>query len=176
MNKNGDIIPLENVGDGEVEEEVEFKPSHAQKAVLEIACKQGLHRSVKAIAKEADLDESTIFKWLKKPGFKRAWAGLTLEIVGRHLPSATAAMMNKAMGGDIPAVKLALQAAKVIGSGGVELHVGDKIGQQVNLITTAHLQYVERAENHEQFVRIQKAVREATAEAIDVEVVDGDTE
>ncbi len=70
---------------------------------------------------------------------------------------------------DVPAIKLAMHAAGVIQPAGVSVHIGDKVNQQLNV---GHLALVQRADNAEQFEIIKNAVRQATAEAVDVDVVE----
>lgn len=155
------------------EPDPDWRPSHNQRAMLDVAMRSGVGRTNASMCREVGISQQTLYAWLKQPGFAALWAEAPLKIVRTHLPNATAALMHKAITeADVPAIKLAMHAAGVIQPAGVSVHIGDKVNQQLNV---GHLALVQRADNAEQFEIIKNAVRQATAEAkvVDVEVVKG---
>ena len=144
------------------EPDADFRPSNNQKALLAVAMKCGMNRNIRAMCREANISHVSFYSWLKIPGFAALWRDLPVKVIQTYLPNASAALMAKAIGGDVAAIKLAMQAAKIVGSGAVEVHVGDKIGQQLNV---THLDLIPRADNHEQFLAIKRAMEQAMADA-----------
>ena len=180
--KTGHLMVSENHNNLAVKADSDWELNNNQKRFLEIAMQSGPKRTDKSMCEETGITPQTLCAWRKQPGFMAAWEDLPIKIIKRRLPNASRALMNEAEDGKVAAIKLALQAARIIGSGGVEVHVGDKIDKQLNVPT--HLDLIPRASNMTEWLAIKKAMEEAMAEAeaeeaaaakaeaIDAEVVD----
>lgn len=78
--------------------------------VLEAAREIGLQRSISAVAIEAGVNRVTIHKWFRDdPDFKAAWEDIPNKLLSNHLPGIYAALIRKAVDGDVQAIKLALE-------------------------------------------------------------------
>jgi len=87
-------------------------PSPKQANVLKVAGEIGLQRTISAVALEARVNRTSIYKWLwHDPGFKNAWDSISLNMLGNHLPGIYSALVRKAVDGDVSAIKLALELA-----------------------------------------------------------------
>ena len=177
--KTGHLMPLQKTGhnltdsvsDTVSDKVSDWKPTPKEAALLEAAGKIGLNRTVSAICEEAEVSRETYYQAQKKPGFRAAWADKARQVVETGLPGVTAAVTQKAIDGDMTAARIALQAAGIIGSGGMSLHVGDVVGQQLNQYPNQppgqqaygdHRDLVFRAKNMEEF-EISKEVGERIA-------------
>ena len=172
----------ENHNNLAVKADSDWELNNNQKRFLEIAMQSGPKRTDKSMCEETGITPQTLCAWRKQPGFIAAWEALSLKIIKRRLPNASSALMDEAEGGNVAAIKVALQAARIIGSGGVQVHVGDKIDRQMNVVS--HLDLIARANNFQEFKAIKRAMEQSMAEsaaeeaavakaaAIDVEVVE----
>lgn len=92
--------------------EPEWTPTDKQLLVLEAAREVGLQRSISAVAIEAGVNRVTIYKWLRDdPEFKAAWGEIPQKLLSNHLPGIYAALVRKALDGDVQAAKLALEVS-----------------------------------------------------------------
>jgi hypothetical protein len=171
--KTGHLMPYENQNALTVKAEGDFQLNNNQKAFLEIAMQSGPKRTDKAMCHEAGITPQTLCAWRKQPGFMAAWEDLPVKIIKRRLPNASSALMDEAEGGNVAAVKLALQAGGVVSSGAAQVHVGDVVAQQLNQypgqrpgqqVYGDHRDFVLRADNAEQFKIIQAVSEKVAAE------------
>jgi len=89
-----------------------WEPSKKQAAVLE-AARTGQHRSVTAICSQASVSRKSFYAWLNDdPGFGDAWASLWREHAQKSMPLIVAAMVRKAVRGDVPAARLICELAE----------------------------------------------------------------
>ncbi len=75
-------------------------------------------------------------------------------------------MGQKAVEGDTTAARLIFQANGLIGSGGTEIHIGNRIGQQLNIAN--HLS-IPRADNMQEWRALRKAMEANMAETAEAE-------
>lgn len=66
-------------------------------------------RRPKQILQEMNLDTKTYQLWLKDPIFRNFYHARARELLGDYMPEVRAALQKKAAGGDINAIKLALE-------------------------------------------------------------------
>lgn len=93
-----------------LQNETEWTPTEKQLLVLEAAREIGLQRSISAVAVETGVSRQTIYKWFKDcPEFKAAWDDIPHKLLSNHLPGVYAALIRKAIDGDVQAIKLALE-------------------------------------------------------------------
>ena len=131
--KTGHLMVSENQNNSMVKADSDFQLNNNQKAFLEVAMQSGPKVTDKAMCQQAGITPQTLCAWRKQPGFMAAWEDLPMKIIKRRLPNASTALMDEAEDGNVAAVKLALQAGGVVGSGGVNLHLGDKIDKQLHV-------------------------------------------
>ena len=142
---------------------LDWQPSLKQAAVLAEAAKGGLGRTITAVCQAAGVSRDSFYRWMREDGFRNAWREVACQIVEVGLPGVTNAVVQEAISGNMTAARLHLQASGMIGSGGVNLHVGDKIDKQLNVAT--HLDLIPRASNMTEWLAIKKAMEKAMAEA-----------
>ncbi len=88
----------------------EWTPTDKQLLVLEAAREIGLQRSISAVAVETGVSRQTIHKWFREDAdFKAAWEDIPQKLLSNHLPGVYAALIRKAIDGDVQAIKLALE-------------------------------------------------------------------
>ena len=131
--KSRHLMPVSDTGQNltaKVSEDLsDWQPTPKEAALLEAAGKIGLNRGVTAICEEAETSRETYYQAQKKLGFRRAWADVARQVMESGSPGVSAAVTQKAIGGDMTAARLHLQATGAIGSGGTEVHFGDKISK-----------------------------------------------
>ena len=165
--KTGHLMSLSDTGqnltdkvsDTVSEDLLDWEPTRKEAALLEAAGKIGLNRGVSAICEEAETSRETYYKAQKKPGFRAAWADKARQVMESGSPGVSAAVTQKAIGGDMTAARLHLQATGMVGSGGLNLHVGDQINKQLHVhgqqpgqqAYNDHRGLVYRANNEEEF-------------------------
>ncbi len=89
-----------------------WEPSKKQVAVLEVA-QNGQFKTVSAICRNAKVSRKSFYEWLKNdPGFADAWASLWREGAQRSMPLVVAAMVRKAVKGDVSAARLVAELAE----------------------------------------------------------------
>jgi hypothetical protein len=90
--------------------DTEWTPTDKQLLVLDTAREIGLQRSISAVAIESGVSRITIHKWLREDAdFKEAWQDIPNKLLSNHLPGIYAALIRKAVDGDVQAIKLALE-------------------------------------------------------------------
>ncbi len=78
-----------------------------QRKMLEAALKGGINRTVGAVADECEIPRGTAYRWIRESeGFRTAWGTLIDESILRHAPAVTAALADKAVGGDVSGMRL----------------------------------------------------------------------
>jgi AcrR family transcriptional regulator len=85
-----------------------------QHAMLEAALNVGFLRSLTDICNEAGVPRRTFYNWLKDDTFRAAWEGLWRQSVQRNLPGVMAAMVHRAMQGDVAAGRLLSELAGIL--------------------------------------------------------------
>ncbi len=92
----------------------DWTPTPKQAAVLEAAQEAGLNRSISAICEAAAVDRKSFYRWLKAdPDFKSAWEELWQGSIRRQMNGVVAAMIARALVGDVPAARLVADLAGV---------------------------------------------------------------
>ena len=137
--KSGHLMPVPDTGqsltesasDSLSDESSGWTPTAKQALLLAEAGKGGLGRSVTSVCEAANVSRDSFYRWMKEDGFRRAWNELARQIVEVGMPGVTNAVVQKAVGGNMQAAKLAMQAGGMVGSG-VNVHLGDKIDKQLN--------------------------------------------
>ena len=140
MKKTGHLMPVPDTGQnltdkvsGTVSDSVsDWVPTPKEAALLEAAGKIGLNRTVSVICEEAGVSRETYYQARKKAGFRAAWAKVACQVIEAGSPGVAGAVTQKAIDGDMTAARLHLQASGMIGSGGMNVHIGDKIDKQLN--------------------------------------------
>ncbi len=153
----------------------DWKATKKQAAFLDALAKIGLNRTIRAVCKEAECDPSSYHLWMKQRGFLTACSEVAHRIIQTAVPMTLSAMGQKAASGDTSAARLILQTAGLVGSGGTEVHIGDRVNQQLNQYQQRpgqgqhqygdHRDFVLRATDAKQF-EIIKAVSEKVAAEI----------
>lgn len=93
----------------------DWMPSLKQAKVLEAAQDAGLNRSIVAICEAAGVDRTSWYRWMKRDEkFRLAWREIWYGTLERHLPGVIAAVIAKALEGDIPAARLIADLAGVL--------------------------------------------------------------
>ena len=182
--KTGHLMSLSDTGqnltdkvsDTVSEDLLDWEPTRKEAALLEAAGKIGLNRSVSAICEEAETSRETYYQAQKKPGFRAAWADKARQVMESGSPGVSAAVTQKAIGGDMMATRLHLQATGAIGSG-VNVHLGDKIKNPLNQYNQQpgqqvygdHRDIVFRAANEEEFKITMEIGERVAAEMLERE-------
>lgn len=65
-----------------------------------------------AFAKEIGVDPSTLWYWKRLPGFQDEVSRLCREMLKDNITDIYAALINKAIDGDVPAIKLAMEMTR----------------------------------------------------------------
>ncbi len=138
-----------------------WEPTPKQSALLAAAGEIGLGLTITAVCKKAGVSRERFYQSMKQPGFVARWNELARQIVQTAVPGAASAMGQKAAEGDTASARLIFQAGGVIGSGGVNLHFGDNVTQQLNVQGNQppygdHRDLVFRAQNMKEFEIVKK--------------------
>ncbi len=89
-----------------------WEPSKKQAAVLNVA-RNGQYRTVSAICNQAKVSRTAYYEWMQDdPGFADAWASLWREGAQKAMPLVVAAMVRKAVKGDVSAARLVAELAE----------------------------------------------------------------
>ena len=89
-----------------------WEPSKKQSAVLE-AARAGHYRSVTATCSQASVSRKSFYAWLNDdPAFADAWLALWREHAQKAMPLIVAAMVRKAVRGDVAAARLVAELAE----------------------------------------------------------------
>lgn len=88
-------------------------PRQAQ--LLERATDPALNRNITEICRAAGVPDRTYYNWMRdSPEFRAAWEDVWRGAVRRHLPGVVAAVIHRALGGDVKAARLVADLAGVI--------------------------------------------------------------
>lgn len=85
-----------------------------QMMLIEAAMQPGLRRTVESICAEAGVSRATYYRWLKDGEFREAWEAAWRGSLRRHLPGVVAAVIQKALSGDMRAARLVADMAGAI--------------------------------------------------------------
>jgi len=88
-----------------------FEPNVKQAAMLECARQAGLNRNVSKLCQEANISRTSFKRWMKTDGFRRAWEELPKAMILDHMPGIVAAMVKRALAGEVGAAKVLLTMA-----------------------------------------------------------------
>lgn len=90
-----------------------WRPTREQQALLDTALESGIGRTITAVCEESGVPRRTYYNWMQDPDFARAWEDAWYGTVRRHLPGAIQALSQRALEGDVPAIKLLTELAGV---------------------------------------------------------------
>ena len=137
---SGHLMPLPEIRQnptglvsGSASEVSDWRPTKKQAAFLIALSQIGLNRTVRAVCEEANVHPSTYYEWIKDQSFLDACGEVARRIIQTAVPMTLSAMGQKAADGNTSAARLILQTAGMVGSGGTEVHVGDRIRNQLNV-------------------------------------------
>ncbi len=85
-----------------------------QAKVLDTAHEAGLSRNISAICRDAGVSRRSFYRWLDEADFAAAWDGVWRGSIRRHLPGAVAALVARALQGDVRAIRLMADLAGVL--------------------------------------------------------------
>lgn len=85
-----------------------------QRAVIETAMEPGLNRDIVTVCAAAGVPRRTFYNWLDDDEFRQAWESVWQAAIRRQLAGVVAAMVNRALAGDVPAARLVGDLAGVI--------------------------------------------------------------
>ncbi len=89
--------------------------SEKQRRLIETAMQPGVHRTITAMCAEAGVTLRTYYRWSSDDGeFRAAWEDAWRGSLGRHLPGVVAAVVHKALTGDMRAARLVADMAGAI--------------------------------------------------------------
>lgn len=90
-----------------------LSPRQAQ--LIDCAMEPGIRRTITAVIEAAGVPRVTFYRWLRDDAeFRAAWDGAWRGSIRRHLPGVTAAMIERALAGDVKAARLVVDMAGVI--------------------------------------------------------------
>jgi AcrR family transcriptional regulator len=93
----------------------EWRPTPKQRAALEAASEMGLRRSVSAICNAAGVSRESFYRWMRDDAnFREAWDTAWQSASRRQLNGVLAAMVERALSGDVPAARLVAELAGAI--------------------------------------------------------------
>lgn len=86
-----------------------------QRHVVDNAMEPGIRRSIAAVCEAAGVSRDTFYRWLRDDAeFREAWEAAWRGSIRRHLPGVVAAMIERALSGDVKAARLVADMAGVI--------------------------------------------------------------
>ena len=89
--------------------------SAKQRDVINTAMEPGIERTITAVCDAARVSRDTFYRWLRdSPEFRDAWENAWHGAIRRHLPGVVAAMIDRALAGDVKAARLVADLAGVI--------------------------------------------------------------
>lgn len=88
-------------------------PRQAQ--LLECAMDPELNKTITTVCRAAGVPERTYYNWMRDSAeFRDAWHDAWRGTIRRHLPGVAAAMVHRALAGDVKAARLVADLAGVI--------------------------------------------------------------
>lgn len=74
----------------------------------------GIRRTIEAICQEAGVSRASYYRYLDDAEFREAWEAAWRGSIRRHLPGVVAAMIERALSGDVKAARLVADMAGAI--------------------------------------------------------------